>query len=361
MTVNNLNIDLNSLIDREPVNLQQEKIGDLIFNKVVLVTGAGGSIGSELVRQILHYTPAKIVLLDRAENNLFEIIKEVEYQFPEAIYDVALCDIQKRQSIIKVFERTKPTIVFHAAAYKHVHLVEENPVEAVYNNIIGSKNIIDVCKGFKVSTFVNISTDKSVNPTSIMGASKRFVESMVYFAGEQQTDSVYTSVRFGNVLGTSGSVIPLFSKQIRQGGPVTLTHPDMVRYFMTVSEAVQLVLQAASFGEQGKIYLLDMGKPVKILDLAKRLIKLHGFELDKDIAIEIIGIRAGEKLSEELFSSVEVKTNTQHDRIFEVLSSPILDLEKKILLLEIKAEREEDDEIRKILNESIVGSQLSLK
>ncbi len=351
---------MNSLIDREPVNLQQDQIGDLLLNNVVLVTGAGGSIGSELVRQILYYSPSKIVLLDRAENNLFEIIKEVEFLFPEVAYEIALCDIQKRQSVIKVFERTKPNIVFHAAAYKHVHLVEENPVEAVYNNIIGSKNIIDVCKAFKVSTFVNISTDKSVNPTSIMGASKRFVESMVYFAGEQQTESVYTSVRFGNVLGTSGSVIPLFTKQIQQGGPVTLTHPDMVRYFMTVSEAAQLVLQAASFGEQGKIYLLDMGKPVKILDLAKRLINLHGFEVDKDIPISIVGIRAGEKLYEELFSSVEVKKDTKHSRIFEVFTTPIPDLEKKILLLEIKAERGEDDEIRRILNESIVGSQLSL-
>lgn len=341
------------LLKHDSIKLNQENT-QYVSGQTVLITGAGGSIGSELARKIIKFKPLKLILLDRAENSLFEIINEIKSMAPNIDCELALCDIQNRSGLVRVFEKTLPNIIFHAAAYKHVSLMENYPTEAVFNNIVGSRNLLDVAVGFQVLMFVNISTDKSVNPSSVMGASKRVVESLVYYAGRRVSKGRYVSVRFGNVIGSSGSVIPLFKKQIAQGGPVTVTDPKMTRYFMTISDAVNLVLQVASFGKPGKIYLLDMGKPVKILDLAKQLVKDAGLLLNKDIKIEFIGIRPGEKLDEQLYDEqYESKKNTAHEKIFELSIVPIPELEKQILILEDRADKGEVDDVRFILRECV--------
>jgi FlaA1/EpsC-like NDP-sugar epimerase len=308
-------IQMEDLLRREPVQLNLNKISGYIQNKTVLVSGAGGSIGSELCRQISRFSPQALVLVEYSENNLFQIELELKEVFPDLTIYSQLVDIKDRERLQKVFKEYMPQVVFHAAAYKHVPMMEKHPQSALRNNVIGTKNLAELADQYEVETFIFISTDKAVQPTSIMGATKRIGEMIIQeMNGKSYTN--FAAVRFGNVLGSSGSVIPIFEKQIQKGGPVTVTDAQMTRYFMTIPEAVQLVIQAGAMAQGGEIFVLDMGEPVKILDLAADLIRLHGLEPDKDIKIEITGIRPGEKLYEELFTANEKMTTTYHDRIF---------------------------------------------
>lgn len=309
------NIELEDLLRREPVQLNLQEIAAYLNEKTVLVSGAGGSIGSELCRQICSFKPSKLIVLDYSENNLFDIENELRDSFPDIKIEPELVDIKDRQRLQTVFSRSQPVVVFHAAAHKHVPMMEKHPVEAIKNNILGTKNMAEIADKYGVDTFIQISTDKAVNPTSVMGATKRIAE-MIIQDINQTSKTRFAAVRFGNVLGSRGSVIPIFKKQIENGGPVKVTHPDMTRYFMTIPEAVQLVIEAGAMAKGGEIFVLDMGEPVKIVDLAKDLIRLHGYEPEKDIKIEFFGTRPGEKLYEELFSSREQMAATKHDRIF---------------------------------------------
>ncbi len=308
-------IELKDLLRREPVVLNLEEIASYVSFKTVLISGAGGSIGSELCRQICGYQPQTIILLDYSENNLFDIDTELRMLHPNISIVPELSDIKDRAKIQKVFSRYTPEVVFHAAAHKHVPMMEKNPWEAVKNNILGTKNMAEMADRYGTEVFILISTDKAVNPVNVMGATKRIAE-MIVQDYNQKSATRFAAVRFGNVLGSRGSVIPIFERQIKQGGPLTVTHPEMTRYFMTIPEAVQLVIQAGAMTQGGEIFVLDMGEPVKIIDLAKDLIRLHGYYPDKDIKIAITGIRPGEKLYEELFSSFEQTASTLHDRIF---------------------------------------------
>lgn len=309
------NIELEDLLRRDPVRLNLDEIASYLTGKVVMVTGAGGSIGSELCRQICSYHPEKLVLIEYGENNLFDIDNELQAAYPDLVIAAELCDIKDRARLQQTFSKHSPQVVFHAAAHKHVPLMEKNPSEAIKNNVLGTRNVAEMADKFGTETFILISTDKAVNPTSIMGATKRIAE-MVLQDFNQQSETHFSAVRFGNVLGSRGSVVPTFKQQIEKGGPVTVTHPDMTRYFMTIPEAVQLVIQAGAITNGGEIFVLDMGEPVKIVDLAYDLIQLHGYEPDKDIKIAFTGIRPGEKLYEELFSAREQMTATRHDRIY---------------------------------------------
>ncbi|MEM6428283.1 MAG: nucleoside-diphosphate sugar epimerase/dehydratase [Deinococcota bacterium] len=328
------NVDVEDLLRRAPVRLDLSDIAAYLEGRVVLVTGAGGSIGSELVRQICRFKPAKLLLLGRGETSIYHIAKELDRSWPDIAYKRIIANIREKARLEAVFAEHHPQVVFHAAAHKHVTLMEENPEEAVLNNVLGSKNLVEVALTAGVTHFVNISTDKAVNPTSVMGASKRLAEFIVKQASERAShEQTFVSVRFGNVLGSRGSVVPLFKQQIHQGGPLTVTHPDMERYFMTIPEASQLVLQAASQGENGKIYILDMGEPVKIVDLAKDLIRLSGLEPNQDIDIIYTGIQPGEKLYEELTSSAERDSDTTHNKIF-IAKFPSLDASELEMTLE---------------------------
>ncbi len=308
-------VDIEDLLGREPVNVDIQEIAGYLTGETVLVTGAGGSIGSELCRQISKFAPERLLLLGRGENSIFEIHMELTLKKHNFKIIPVIADIKDAEALEKIFKRCRPTVVFHAAAHKHVPLMEDNPEEAVKNNVIGTKNVIEISDRHKVKRFVLISTDKAVNPTSIMGATKRVAE-MIMQAAARSSSTKFCAVRFGNVLGSRGSVVPVFKKQIASGGPLTVTHPQMTRYFMTVSEAVQLVIQAGAMGEKGEIFVLDMGEPVKILDMAEDLIKLSGFEPYKDIEIQFTGVRPGEKLYEELLTSMERVTATRHKRIY---------------------------------------------
>ena len=308
-------VQLEDLLRREPVQLNLHRISGYIQDKIVLVSGAGGSIGSELCRQISMFAPKELVLVEYSENNLFQIELELREVFPGLNLHAELVDIKDKDRLQRVFKEHQPQVVFHAAAYKHVPMMERHPQGALRNNVIGTKNLAELADQYAVETFIFISTDKAVQPTSVMGATKRIGEMIVQeMNGKSHTN--FAAVRFGNVLGSSGSVIPIFEKQIKKGGPVTVTDAQMTRYFMTIPEAVQLVIQAGAMAQGGEIFVLDMGEPVKILDLAADLIRLHGLEPDKDIKIEITGIRPGEKLYEELFNANESMTTTYHDRIF---------------------------------------------
>lgn len=310
-------VNLEDLLRRAPVRLDVGDIREYLSGKTVLVTGAGGSIGSELVRQVSRFKPRRILLLEREEGGLYQIHRECMTGRPEVPVEPLLCDVRDRDRLAYLFERYRPEAVFHAAAHKHVPLVEGNPDEAVLNNVGGTLNLTELALEFGVGRFVNISTDKAVNPTSIMGATKRVAEYVVERAARRaEPGQAFVSVRFGNVLGSRGSVVPLFREQIRKGGPVTITDPEMVRYFMTIPEASQLVLQAGSLGTNGCVYVLDMGEPVKIVDLARDLIQLSGFEPEVDIAIEYSGIRPGEKLFEELLTAEEGTDSSRHEKIF---------------------------------------------
>jgi FlaA1/EpsC-like NDP-sugar epimerase len=308
-------VQVEDLLGREPVELDIESISSYIENKVILVTGAGGSIGSEICRQVCQFHPKKIVLLGHGENSIYQIDMELRNQYKDKIDIVPVIgDIQDRERMFEVMEEHKPDVVYHAAAHKHVPLMEYNPKEAVKNNIFGTKNVAEAADTFGVQTFVLISTDKAVNPTNVMGATKRFAE-MIIQQLDKQSKTKFVAVRFGNVLGSRGSVIPLFKKQIQAGGPVTVTHPDMTRYFMTIPEASRLVIQAGALAKGGEIFVLDMGEPVKIVDLAKNLIKLSGYTVE-EIGIEFTGIRPGEKLFEELLNENEVHPEQVFPKIF---------------------------------------------
>ncbi|CAM4523567.1 FlaA1/EpsC-like NDP-sugar epimerase [Paenibacillus endophyticus] len=309
------NVEVEDLLGREPVMTDLEGIANYVSEKVVLVTGAGGSIGSELCRQIATFNPSALLLLGHGENSIYTIEMELRTKFPTLQLETIIADIQDRSRLDEVFRRFKPQVVFHAAAHKHVPLMERNPTEALKNNVFGTKNVADCADKYKVERFVMISSDKAVNPSSIMGATKRIAE-MYIQSINTVSETQYVAVRFGNVLGSRGSVIPRFKEQIAAGGPVTVTHPDMVRYFMTIPEAVQLVIQAGSFAKGGEIFVLDMGKPVKILDLAQDLIRLSGYEPYADIDINFSGMREGEKLFEELLTTEEAVSSTQHERIY---------------------------------------------
>jgi len=298
-------VQVEDLLGREPVKLDIESISSYIENKTILVTGAGGSIGSEICRQVCRFRPKKLVLLGHGENSIYQIDLELRHQYKDQIDIVPVIgDIQDRARMFEVMEEHKPDVVYHAAAHKHVPLMEYNPKEAVKNNIFGTKNVAEAADTFGVHTFVLISSDKAVNPTNVMGATKRFAEMLIQQL-DKQSKTKFVAVRFGNVLGSRGSVIPLFKKQIQAGGPVTVTHPDMTRYFMTIPEASRLVIQAGALAKGGEIFVLDMGEPVKIVDLAKNLIKLSGYTVE-EIGIEFTGIRPGEKMFEELLNENEV-------------------------------------------------------
>ncbi|MDU7927443.1 MAG: nucleoside-diphosphate sugar epimerase/dehydratase [Veillonella sp.] len=309
-------VSIEDLLERDEIQLDTSKVETYLKNKVVLVTGAGGSIGSEICRQVLRVKPKKLLLLGHGENSIYLIHQELRNIAPQDTLVPIIADIRDKNQLEQIFNNYNPDVVFHAAAHKHVPLMEIQPIAAVLNNIYGTRNVADVAGAHGVDRFVMISTDKAVNPTSVMGATKRVAEKVVL--GMNHTyDTKFITVRFGNVLGSRGSVIPLFRKQIETGGPVTVTDPEMTRYFMTIPEASQLVLQAGAMGNGGEVFLLDMGEPVKIVDLAKNMIRLSGFEPNKDIRIEFTGLRPGEKLYEELLTAGEGTNTTTHKKIFE--------------------------------------------
>lgn len=313
-------VDLEDLLRRDAVRLDLRQIAAYLRNCVVLVTGAAGSIGTEIVRQVAHFHPQCVILLDRDESNLYLFERNLRCEYPDLKFHTVVADIQRKHKLEHVFSHYRPQVVFHAAAHKHVPMMEIDPDEAVLNNVLGTRNVLELAVQYGVERFVNISTDKAVNPVSVMGASKRVAEYLVEQAAVQRagTGQCFVSVRFGNVLGSRGSVVPIFREQIRRGGPVTVTHPEMTRYFMSTPEAVQLVLQAAGFEENGAVYVLDMGEPVRIVDLARDLIALSGLEPDVDIPIEFTGLRRGEKLHEEVLTAEEGTVATRHEKIFMV-------------------------------------------
>lgn len=308
-------VDLKDLLGREEIVLDKDGINEYIKDKVILVTGGGGSIGSELCRQIATFKPKKLVILDIYENSVYDLQNELSRSMPELDKSVLIASVRDKRKLEQIFAEYRPNVVFHAAAHKHVPLMEYNPSEAIKNNVKGTLNVGECADKYGCDKFVLISTDKAVNPTNVMGATKRFCE-MIVQALNARSKTDFVAVRFGNVLGSNGSVIPLFQKQISEGGPVTLTHPDIIRYFMLIPEAAQLVLQAGAYAKGGEIFILDMGKPVKIHDLAVNLIKLSGYEPGKDIEIKVTGLRPGEKLYEELLMDEEGLTETKHKKIF---------------------------------------------
>lgn len=326
-------VQIEDLLGREQVKVNLDEISGYLQNKVVLVTGGGGSIGSELCRQVSILNPKQLIILDNYENNAYAIQQELVRKYGTSLNLITvIASIREENRMDDIFNKYKPDVVFHAAAHKHVPLMEKNPSEAIKNNIFGTKNIAVLADKYKVKRFVLISTDKAVNPTNIMGATKRAAEMIIQTMNEK-SETEFVAVRFGNVLGSNGSVIPLFKKQIEEGGPITITHPEITRYFMTIPEAVQLVIQAGAMTKGGEIFVLDMGEPVKIVDLAKNLIKLSGLELDVDICIEFTGLRPGEKLYEELLMSEEGLTDTSHEKIF--IGKPIsINVEKYKMNLE---------------------------
>ncbi|MFY8138420.1 MAG: polysaccharide biosynthesis protein [Flavobacteriales bacterium] len=307
-------IRIEDLLGREPIQLDNTQINQKLKGKIVLITGAAGSIGSELARQVLNYNPKKLVLLDQAETPLFELDNELRKSFDEVIWEPVIGDVRQYDRMKRMMDHFRPDIIFHAAAYKHVPLMESNPSEAILVNVLGTKNLSDLAADFAVKDFIFISTDKAVNPTSVMGSSKRAAEMYVQSKNSQSTTN-YITTRFGNVLGSNGSVIPIFKKQIEVGGPLTVTHEDVTRFFMTIPEASQLVLQASAMGKGGEIFAFDMGESVKIIDLAKNMLKLSGLEEGRDIEIKITGLRPGEKLYEEVLSDKENSLPTPHEKI----------------------------------------------
>jgi len=308
-------VAIEDLLGRDEVELNTKEISFYLEGKIVMVTGGGGSIGSELCRQIAKYRPRRLVAFDIYENTVFELANEIKVKFPELEFEAVIGSVRSRERLEQVFEKYKPHVVFHAAAHKHVPLMESHPKEAVLNNVLGTKNMIDVSDKHAVEKFVMISTDKAVNPTNVMGATKRVAE-MILKEKSENSHTIYSAVRFGNVLGSNGSVIPIFRKQIEAGGPVTVTHEDITRYFMTIPEAVQLVIQTGAMAEGGEIFILDMGEPVKIMDLAENVVRLSGYTPGVDIDIAITGLRPGEKLYEELLLEGEEIEKTAHNKIY---------------------------------------------
>jgi FlaA1/EpsC-like NDP-sugar epimerase len=310
------NVNIEDILGREEVKLNTEEISDYIKDQVIVITGGGGSIGSELCRQVAKFQPRKLLILDIYENNAYDLENELKHTYKNELdFEIIIASVRDKKRLVQIFEKYKPTVVFHAAAHKHVPLMESNAVEAIKNNVFGTLNVAQCADEFGVTKFVLISTDKAVNPTNIMGATKRVAE-MIIQSLDKQSKTEFVAVRFGNVLGSNGSVIPLFKKQIAQGGPVTVTHPDITRYFMTIPEAAQLVIQAGAMASGGEIFVLDMGESVKIDELARDLIRLSGYIPDMDIMIEYTGLRSGEKLYEELLLAEEGIKETKHEHIF---------------------------------------------
>ena len=347
-------VDLKDLLGREEVELDKIGVSSYLEGKTVLVTGGGGSIGSELCRQIANFKPKKLLILDIYENSAYDIQNELRMNYKDLDLFTIIASVRDKKRIRKIFKEYSPDVVFHAAAHKHVPLMEDNSEEAIKNNVVGTLNVCEVCDEFNVDKFVLISTDKAVNPTNIMGATKRLCE-MIVQAMNKKSKTDYVAVRFGNVLGSNGSVIPLFKNQIKNGGPVTLTHKEIIRYFMLIPEAAQLVLQAGAFAKGGEIFILDMGEPVKIYDLAKKLIKLSGYEPEVDIKIEVTGLRPGEKLYEELLMNEEGLTETENNKIFIGIPSEfdINELKLKINDL-LKVAINEDKESLKVKMKEVV-------
>ncbi len=319
-------VSLLDLLGREEIKLDKSSINDFIKGKRVLVTGAGGSIGSELVRQCIKFEPSILVMMDISELNLFEIDREVIGEESNILFKPVLSDIRDYSVVDQVFNEFKPQVVFHAAAYKHVPMQEYFPWEAVKTNVFGTSNLSDISVKYDVEKFVLVSTDKAVKPVNVMGATKRLAEMVTQDFNRKNNETEFMAVRFGNVLGSSGSVIPIFQEQIKKGGPVTVTDPDMERYFMSIPEASQLILQAGSLGIGGEVFILDMGEPIKIIDIANELIRLSGYEPELDIPIEFTGTRPGEKKIEELSLPTEQLDKTKHDKIF-VLNDPEIKIE----------------------------------
>lgn len=313
--------EIEDLLDRKPIILDTNSISSQLKGKTILITGAAGSIGSEITRQVLSFNPDKIIILDQAETPLHSLRLEINNLNKKVKIRSILADIRNKEVLEHIFLNYKPEVVYHAAAYKHVPLMEENPSQAIYTNVLGTKNLADLALKYNTERFVMVSTDKAVNPSSVMGASKRIAEKYVQIlhnkskSESQYSETKFITTRFGNVLGSNGSIVPLFTKQIQEGGPITITHPDIIRYFMTIPEACQLVLEAGTMGRGGEIFIFDMGQQVKIIDLAKKMIRLAGFTPDKEIEIKIIGLRPGEKLFEELLNDTSKTLPTHNEKI----------------------------------------------
>lgn len=347
-------IKIEDLLERDPVVLDNSGISALVSGKVIMITGGGGSIGSELCRQVMKYNPQKLIIVDIYENNAYDIQMELNEKYPDNKPVVLIASIRDKERLEEIFSKYHPQIVFHAAAHKHVPLMEVSPREAVKNNVFGTYNLALTADKFGVEKFVMISTDKAVNPTNVMGASKRFCE-MIVQCMENISSTEFVAVRFGNVLGSNGSVIPLFKRQIENGGPVRVTHEDVIRYFMTIPEAAQLVIQAACYAKGGEIFVLDMGKPVRIYDLAENIIRLSGYTPHVDIKIEITGLRPGEKLYEELLMDSEGLEQTAHKKIF--IGSPksvtMDELKEGLNLLKDAIESDDDNKVRDVFEKVV--------
>ncbi|MGN0299327.1 MAG: polysaccharide biosynthesis protein [Lachnospiraceae bacterium] len=354
-------VEINDLLGRPPVQLEMEEIMDYVRGKVILVTGGGGSIGSEICRQVALHHPKQLIILDIYENNAYDIRNELLKEHPELNLQVLIGSVRNQKRIDSIFENYHPEIIFHAAAHKHVPLMEDSPNESIKNNVLGTYLVARAADAYHAKKMVLISTDKAVRPTNIMGASKRICE-LVIQSFAQSSETEFAAVRFGNVLGSNGSVVPLFRKQIAEGGPVTVTHPDIIRYFMTIPEAVNLVLQCGALAKGGEIFILDMGEPVKILDLATKMIRLSGLTPEKDIRIEFTGLRPGEKLYEELLLSLDNLKETSNKRIFVAQQTPVNEvwIQKKVQQLVANAFDEAADirnQVRELVPEYIPQSQ----
>lgn len=345
--------EIQDLLERKPIVLNNKAISTQLKKRTVLITGAAGSIGSEIVRQVVAFNPKKVIILDQAETPLHHLRLEMDKVFTESKIKAVVCDVRNKEALRQVFDKYQPQVVYHAAAYKHVPLMEENPAQAIFVNVLGTKNLADLSCEFGVENFVMVSTDKAVNPSNVMGASKRIAEKYVQSLHDQLHQDKYRfktkfiTTRFGNVLGSNGSVVPLFTEQIAIGGPITITHPDIIRYFMTIPEACQLVLEAGTMGKGGEIYIFDMGKPVKIIDLAYKMIRLAGLVPEKDISIEIVGLRPGEKLYEELLNDTSKTLPTHHNKIMiaEEINENFEQLTKQVQELILIAESYREQEI----------------
>jgi FlaA1/EpsC-like NDP-sugar epimerase len=353
-------VSYEDLMGRKTVRMELDKIGNYATGEAVLITGAGGSIGSELCRQIARFDPSPLILLDCAENNLFQVEMEFARDYPQFEYIPILGNILNSTLLDNIFQAYHPRVVFHAAAYKHVPMMELNPWEAVHNNIQGTQSILEAVQRYGVERFVFVSTDKAVRPANVMGASKRVGELLTQ-ACSKDNHGRFMSVRFGNVIGSSGSVIPLFQEQIKKGGPLTLTHPEVTRFFMTIPEAAQLILQAGAMGEGGEIFILDMGSPIKIVDLANDLIRLSGFEPGRGIEIQFTGLRPGEKLYEELITEGEGIVKTHHEKILVLRGNSIQQdaLLSKISELYHLAAKQDAPRIKEKLKEIVPEYQIS--
>ncbi len=348
-------MSLEDLLQREPIQMDRQELHSLLEGKRILVTGAGGSIGSELCRQIAQYDPATLILFERYENGLYALDLELRMKFPKVTIIPAVGDVTVHDRVVDVLQQTDPDLVFHAAAHKHVPLMELNPKEAVRNNVLGTRTVAEASLARGVDRFVLISTDKAVNPTSVMGATKRVAEDLMQSLGHR-AQTKFTVVRFGNVLGSNGSVVPLFAEQIRKGGPVTVTHPEIKRFFMTIPEAVQLVLQASLLGQGGEVFVLDMGEQVKVVDLARNMIVLSGLVPDQDIQIVYSGLRPGEKLFEELFEETEQVEPTSHAKIRRAVTASAIQsdrLDQAIAHLEAAVSHGDEDELIRRLQEAV--------